>query len=286
MDVFDPDAHTAESRRAWARTAANYARLSQRLFGPAAETLVGFAGIRRGWRALDVACGAGIASRAAAAAAGPRGSVVATDLTPEMIEAAEALPAPARAAPIAWRVMDAEKPELPPASFDAAVCQLGLMLFARPDAALAGMARAVKPGGPVACLVQGRRHAMLFTAIFHDAMARRAPQLKAPPGAPTLFAFGPEGVLEAAFAAAGLTEIVTRRLTGTFRFASPEQYWDEFTQAAGRTGAMLRALAPEVLAKVRSDVLRRAGTFRAGKGKGVDIPYEFVMARGLTRSAK
>ena len=51
------------------------------------------------------------------------------------------------------------------------------------------------------------------------------------------------------------------------------------TESAGRTGAMLRSLEPEVQAKVKADVLRRAARHRAGRG--VEIPYEFVMARGF-----
>ncbi|OGS01621.1 MAG: hypothetical protein A2V88_14375, partial [Elusimicrobia bacterium RBG_16_66_12] len=229
---------------------------------------------------LDVACGPGIASRAAARRVAEKGSVLAVDLAPGMVELAASRPAPKRSASVEFRVMDAQKLELPDASFDAAICQLGLMLFARPGAALSEMRRVVVPGGPVACLAQGRRSAMLFTALVMDAIVARAPQLRAPKGAPTLYAFGPDGILEEAFARAGLTEMVTRRLSGVFRFPTPEDYWNCMTEGAGRTGAMYRSLAPEVQAKVKADVLRRAAKRKVGRS--IEIPYEFAMARGLT----
>lgn len=278
MSEFDPAAHTDESRAVWSAAAARYDKLSASLFGPVTEEFIAFAGIRKGWRVLDVATGPGLAARAAARKAGEAGSVLATDLAPGMIELAAARPPEKRAAPIEWRVMDSQALEVPPASFDAVICQLGLMLFALPDAALAGMARAAKPTAPVACLVQGRRSHMLFTALVMDAMIARAPQLRAPKGAPTIFSFGPDGILEESFTRAGLHEIVTKRLHGVFRFKSPEDYWETMVGGAGKTRAMLDTLTPEVRAKVQADVLRRAAKRR--RGSFVEIPYEFVMARG------
>jgi ubiquinone/menaquinone biosynthesis C-methylase UbiE len=278
MSEFDPDAFSAESRAAWSEAAPRYDKLSASLFAPVAEQFADFAGLRKGWRVLEVACGSGVASRAAARRLGEKGRLLAGDFAPEMLALAAARPPEKRAAAIEWRTLDAHRLDLPDASCDAVICHLGLMLFARPDAALAEMRRVVAPGGPVACLVQGRRPAMLFTALVMDAIISRAPQLRGPKGSPTLYAFGPDGILEEAFMRAGLTEMVTKRLSGAFRFASPEDYWAAMTEGAGRTGAMLRSLEPEVQAKVKADVLRRAARHRAGRG--VEIPYEFVMARG------
>jgi ubiquinone/menaquinone biosynthesis C-methylase UbiE len=280
MPEFDPDAYTTESRGTWDESATRYETMSSSLFGPVTEEFMDFVGVRKGWRVLDVACGPGIASRAAARRATEKGSVLGVDLSPGMVKLAASRPAEKRSAPLEFRVMDAQKLELPDASCDAAICQLGLMLFARPDAALAEMRRVVVPGGPVACLVQGRRSAMLFTALVMDAIIARAPQLRAPKGAPTLYAFGPDKILEEHYSRAGMTEMVTRRLSGVFRFPTPEAYWDCMTEGAGRTGAMLRQLPPEVQVKVRADVLRRATKRKVGRS--VEIPYEFVMARGLT----
>lgn len=282
MTEFDPEAFTRESARTWTDAAPRYDKLSAALFAKVTEEFVDFADIRKGMSVLELACGPGIASRAAARRAGEKGRVLATDLSAGMIELAAARPPEKRAAPIEWKVMDAQKLELPDGSFDAVLSQLGLMLFARPEAALAEMRRVAAPGAPVACLVQGKRHKMLFTALVFDAMMRRAPRLKAPPGAPTLYSFGPEGVLEKAFAQAGLREMTVRRFEGTFRFSSPEEYWTVMTEGAGRTGEMLRSLEPSVQAKVRGDVLRIAGKFKTGRS--VAIPYEFAACRGRAPS--
>ena len=284
MAPFDPESYTAQSRETWTEAAPRYDKLSASLFRRITEDFLDFAGLRRGWSVLDAACGPGLAARAAARRVGETGKVLGVDLAPGMIELAASRPAEKRSAPIEWRVMDAQRLELPDGSCSAALCQLGLMLFAEPGRALAELRRVVAPGGPVACLVQGRRSHMLFTALVLDAIVSRAPALRAEKGAPTLYSFGSDGVLEEAYAQAGLTEIVTRRLAGTFRFASPEEYWSVMTEGSGRTGAMLRSLSPELQTKVKADVLRRAAKRRVGRA--IEIPYEFAMARGLAPSLR
>ncbi len=281
---FDPKVWTEESAATWTDAAERYDALSTRLFGPTAEAFVEFAGLRKGWRALELACGPGLASRAAAKRLGEKGSLLATDLAPGMIERARAMPPVKRGCPIEWRVMDAQALELPDASFDATFSQLGLMLFAEPAKALSEMARVTEPGGPVSCLVQGRADRMELTALLLMTMVQKAPKLKAPPGAPTLFSFGKEGVIETAFAKAGLTEMVVKRLSGTFRFADAEEYWTVMTEGAGKTGQMLRSLSHEKQWEVKKEVIRKANHFRE-RGH-LAMPYEFVMARGAAPSRK
>ncbi len=276
---FNPAAHTAESRAVWDEAAERYEKLSNSLFARTAEEFVNFAGLRKKWRVLDVACGPGIASRAAAAKVDERGSVLAVDLAPGMIARAKAAPIAKRSAAIEYAEMDVHALPLESNSFDAVISQLGLMLFASPDKALSEMTRVTKPGGIVACLVQGRREKMLFTSLILHAIVECDPELRAPHGAPTLYTFGPDGAIDAAFACAGLRELSTKRLTGAFRFASPEEYWNTMTEGAGRTGAMLRSLDDKGQAWVKKTVLRRAAKNKTRSG--IEIPYEFMMARGF-----
>ncbi len=271
---FDPDAFTAESRANWSKAAPHYGALADELFRPMAHAFVKFAGVKAGQTVLDVACGPGTATLACAKAVGPKGKVVGVDLAPGMLKAAGE-----RLGTIDLREMNAEALDLPDSTFDVVICQLGLMLFAKPDRALAEMKRVCRPGGTVACLVQGRKEGMLFTSLVMSALIKRAPQLKAPPGAPTIYAFGDPGVLDAALSKAGLAQVASHRHAGVFTFASPEEYWKRMTEASGRTGAMLRSLPEETRKLVEDDVLEQARGYRRD-GK-IDIPFEFVMARGL-----
>ena len=120
------------------------------MFAPFAETLVEQAGIGEGSQVLDVACGTGAASRAAARRAGPSGSVTGLDLGEPQLAIARAAPAEEGAAPITFRQSDAAALDAESDAFDVAICQQGLQFFPDRPAALAEMRRALKPGGRLA----------------------------------------------------------------------------------------------------------------------------------------
>lgn len=274
---FDPQAYTLELRRNWDEASSHYARLSAEHFPSIAEAFLDFSGLRPGMRLLDLACGPGTLTGPAARRVAPSQTVVGLDLSPAMTALAAEKAAREGLAGVSFRQGNAEELAFKDASFDAVLCQLGLMLFARPERALAEMRRVASPGGTVGCLVQGTAEGMVFTSLLMKCSLKHAPELKIP-GAPTMYGFGPRGVLKSAFVRAGLEKIEERRLSGTFAFASPEAYWESMTAASGRMRRFLGALAPPTQEAIRRDVLSGAAAY--AKGGRLAIPYEFVMARG------
>jgi SAM-dependent methyltransferase len=97
---------------------------------------------------LDVACGTGAATLAAAERAGSAGHVVGLDANPEMLAVARRKPSA-----VEWIEGRAEKLPLPDADFDAVVSQFGFMFFDDPAAALKEMLRVLRPGGGLAVAV-------------------------------------------------------------------------------------------------------------------------------------
>ena len=105
-----------------------------------------------GYRVLDVATGTGISAQAALAAVGPSGSVLATDVSPEMVEKARKRLSQKPNAAVALE--DGQALSFPEASFDAVICSLGLMFFPEPARGLASFHRVLRPGGRAAVSVK------------------------------------------------------------------------------------------------------------------------------------
>jgi ubiquinone/menaquinone biosynthesis C-methylase UbiE len=104
-----------------------------------------------GQRVLDIATGTGVAAEAAAEAVGPSGHVVAADIAPAMVERArERL---AGAPNVSFAVEDGHRLTLPVESFDAVLCNMGLMYFPDPARGLAEFRRVLRPGGRAAVSV-------------------------------------------------------------------------------------------------------------------------------------
>src|SRR4051812_13773614 len=85
------------------------------------------ASIAPGQRVLDIATGTGNAAEAAATAIGPSGSIIATDISPAMVDKArERL---TKLANITFAVEDGQSLTFADSNFDVVICNMGLMYF-------------------------------------------------------------------------------------------------------------------------------------------------------------
>jgi ubiquinone/menaquinone biosynthesis C-methylase UbiE len=139
------------------------------ILGPWAPLLVDAAHLTMGDRVLDVACGTGVVTRAAAIRVGPGGRVVGVDLNSGMIAVARSLPAPV-GAPIEWLERSALDLRLDNASYDAVLCQQGLQFFPDKPAALSEMYRVLDRGGRLALSVWNS--VGIYNSAVGEALAR------------------------------------------------------------------------------------------------------------------
>ncbi|MCD6072403.1 MAG: SAM-dependent methyltransferase, partial [Microvirga sp.] len=113
-------------------------------FEPFAEDLAGrLADVTQG-RILELAAGTGVVTRAMAQALPPEVEIVATDLNQAMIDLAQTkLQGPN----VRWQQADAQSLPFEANSFDAVICQLGVMFFPDKLAAYREALRVLRPGG-------------------------------------------------------------------------------------------------------------------------------------------
>jgi ubiquinone/menaquinone biosynthesis C-methylase UbiE len=258
-------------RYGWDRAAEHYERCWWKQLAPAQERLLALAALSPGERVLDVACGTGLVTFPAAAAVGPDGEVVGSDISERMVEAARE-EAARRGVRAMFERMDAEELTCADESFDVALCALGLMYVLDPLKAARELHRVLRPGGRAVAAVWGARGKCGWAEIFPIVDARVQSDV-----CPMFFQLGADGALQRTFEAAGFTGVRSERFSTLLHYDSSED-------------ACLAAFAggPVALAHSRFDDRTReeahaeylASIEPYRKGSGYEIPGEFVVAWG------
>jgi ubiquinone/menaquinone biosynthesis C-methylase UbiE len=219
------DQHAARQReqRQAAEEAEDRGRLTalrQQLYGAATQQMLEAAQLRPGDRVLDIAAGTGDQSRQAARLVGPAGSVLATDISPEMLDVAARLAQQEGLANITTQVMNAEQLDLPENSGDAVISRLGLMLIGRRQQALREIRRVLRPGGRLAALVWSKPERNPLFALYEDILANspEADELEEPSSDP--FSLADSVLFASALTEAGFRDVRVQAIPLTFRFPS------------------------------------------------------------------
>ena len=116
------------------------------ILGPWASDIVEAAEIQGDEKVLDLACGTGLVTRAAATKLGPAGHITGLDLNEGMLEVAKAIRNPGVGG-LDWMKGSALEMDLPDASFDVVLCQQGLQFFPDQHKALTETHRVLRDGG-------------------------------------------------------------------------------------------------------------------------------------------
>ena len=246
--AFDPVAYKQTTREQWQEAAEAWHRWGptlERWLGPATELMLDQARIDPGARVLDLAAGAGGQTLSAARRVGPSGSVLATDISPAILEYAADAARAAGLANVEVREMDGEALDLADGSFDAVVSRVGLIYFPDQQRALREIHRVLQPGGRVSAIVYSTPQRNTFFSI-PVSIIRRIAGLPAPaPGVPGPFSLGGLGVLEAALEDAGFEDVQVRPLDAPLRFPSAADCVRFERESFGALHAMLAGVTAD-----------------------------------------
>lgn len=280
MADFDPGQYKKIEREVYSITAPDYERYGRAAFEAYAKPLLDAAGLKSGQRVIDIACGPGIPSLAAASLVAPGGWVTGIDIAPGMVELARKKAWEMGIANTTFQEADTEALPLPDESFDVVLCSHGLVHTTDRNRALDEMRRVLKKnGGMLALSVWSTPDRALVIGIAAKAILEAWPAALVP-GAPMWFDLGPEGSIEKTLAERGFKNIRTDRFSVALETATAEEYWETVVGISGRLQMLLRSIPPEAAAQIKTAVLKTAEGFRAGDA--IRIPCEEVIATGRT----
>ena len=280
--VFDPVKFKESTRQQWQAAAKAWNDWGVFLglwLGPATEQMLDMAGVVDGSRVLDVAAGAGDQTLVIAGRVGPKGHVLATDISSNILEFARANAQRAGLKNVETRVLDGEDLKLPDDSFDSVVSRLGLMYFPHQEKAMAGFHRVLKKGGKVGLILFSVPENNRFFSSPISIVRQRA-RLPAPgPGQPGPFSLATKEIVDNLLARSGFREVQVKRQAAPLRMESADECVRFMRESFGALHQMLSGLSENERTSVWEEIRHELGQYQT-EGR-FTAPCELLVASGV-----
>jgi len=268
--AFDPDAVRAFEHAGWERVAAGYAGSFAVATRPFIPALLDAAGVTEGREMLDIACGPGFVTAAAAAR---RALARGLDFSAAMLAEARA-----RHPALPFDQGDAEMLPYDDAAFDAVVSNFGIHHVPRPALAVREAHRVLRSGGRFAFTVWAAPAENIGWKLLFDAIARcgdpAASDAPEPGGG-----FGSPAACRDVLAAAGFGAIETRPVSAVWRHPDSASLVGALRAGTARMAALINAQDPAAMPAILADIDRAAAPYR--NSDELAVPIAAVVASGV-----
>jgi SAM-dependent methyltransferase len=279
--TVDPVEFRDGQREQWDSAATGWRKWSEKIdqaAGEVSERLVELAGVEPGSRVLDVAAGYGEPSLSAAQKAGPEGSVVATDISAEMLAYGRERAKAAGLDNLEFMQADASALDFPHESFDAALSRWGIIFEPDGEAAAARVRGFLKPGSRMAISSWGPPERVPFLAIPMKTAMARLDVPPPPPGTPGPLSRPTPEALSGLLEGGGFSDVEVEEAEVTMDWESPEEFTTFIKEIAPPITAMIDP-HPEEVQEETWAAITEATREAAGSGK-VSLTSLALMAAG------
>lgn len=202
-------------------------------------------------RVLDIACGTGVPALAIAAQLESGNSMVATDISPEMLRLLARRAYSMPLITINFAVVDAHALSFPDHSFDAVTCGFGLMFCADPTRVLMEMRRVLRPGGRFAISTWAPPAENSFITTYGRAVAEVLSLPRYDRAAPGPFRFTQTDELRTLLSSAGFIDVIAERRAQAVTYDSVDAYLRISQALTPGLTPQLRALPAKEASRLR-----------------------------------
>ncbi len=269
--TIDVEAFVKFEAAGFSSKAAAYQRHFGDLTGQFAEPLLDAAGVSKGSRVLDVACGPGqVAAQAAARGA----SVVGVDVSAGMVELAQRLHPD-----VEFRVGDAHRLADRDRSYDAVVANLVVPHLADHARGVAEMSRVLVDGGRLALSTWDAPDRSPFPGVMFLAVQEAAaPPVAGLPAGPSFYGYADDGTFAALLADAGLVDVEVRDAAFTCTAPSVDAVWESLLEGTVRAAALVEGQSAAVRGEIRGAFDRLVAAYATDDG--LELPIVVKIASG------
>jgi SAM-dependent methyltransferase len=271
-----------KQRDQWNGAAAGWNQWSDfidRHAGIVSERLVEAAGVEEGDRVLDVACGYGEPSLTAARRVGPDGSVVATDISAEMLNFGRERAATNGVENIEFMQSDASSLDFPHESFDAAVSRWGIIFEPDGEGSAARVRGFLKPGSRFAISSWGPPERVPFISIAMKTAMEKLDVPPPPPGTPGPLSRPTPEAIGGLLEGGGFSDIDVEELEVIFELDSAEHY-TEYTKAIVAPIVAMISAHPENVQTETWDAITEAARETAESDGRIRYSNQVLVAAG------
>ncbi len=266
----------ADRAAAWRRWATPWAIQTR----AATELIVAMGRVVPGARVLDLASGSGEPALTLARLVGATGHVVATDIAPTMLAAAQEQAVAQGLINMSFKAADAQNLPFASASFDVVTCRFGIAHVPDYQGALGEIRRVLRPGGRAAFVVWGPRDRNPYFTLVDEVLAPYPALNPMAARGPGPFTFATAESLRRALIAAGFRDIdeEAREITLTWP-GSVDSAWQGRREMSASATALLASLTPAERDSIAAAITTR---LRAYEHDGqVDVPALVIGAAGI-----
>jgi ubiquinone/menaquinone biosynthesis C-methylase UbiE len=266
---MEVDEYRRASHEIWEAMAPGWGRWAAEMElanGPVRAWLLRELGPQPGHTVLELSAGAGDTGFEIARLLGDDGRLISSDFAAEMVEVARRRAGELGLRNVEFRVIDAERIELPDDSVDGLVCRYGYMLMADPGRALVETRRVLRPGGRLGLAVWSAAENNPWASVAGRLFVERGHLPPPEPGAAGIFALADEDRLRSLLAGAGFTSVRTKNVSVEFRFGSVDEYVAWATNTAGALAMVLRDLPEEERGSLTHELEERFAPYQAENG--------------------
>jgi SAM-dependent methyltransferase len=199
---------------------------------------------------LDIAAGTGEPGLSIARLA-PKGQVVLTDLSPEMLEVAERRAKAQGITNVETKVCSAEDLPFDDGTFDSVSVRFGYMFFPDMAKATAEFARVLKPGGRICSSVWVKPEENPWIATAMQAIVTEVEVPPPDPDGPNMFRCAAPGFVSALYEGAGLRDVADWDVGIELVARPPEQYWEMISEHVSVAVAALQQIDDAARDRIR-----------------------------------
>ncbi|HEX8769168.1 MAG TPA: methyltransferase domain-containing protein [Acidimicrobiales bacterium] len=224
---------------------------------------------------LELTAGPGETGFLAAEQLIPGGTLISTDISVSMVDAARRGVEARGLRNVECRTMDAQAIDLPDASVDGVISRFGLMLLPEPAKAFAEIRRVLRPAGRLVYGVMGPPQENPLLTLFVQAFVEHGHPLDADPFGPGgLFSLANHDINKSLLEMAGFGQSEIEDVRGSAHYESLDDYWRIQTAIGGPIAVLAATLPADELAAIRATLAKMFEPFE--HDGSYDIPWMAV----------